>query len=196
MISVLKIATTVVAMVFVIAFMTTSEYRHDAPTQIIVLALILLANIARSGWQQTLFFAKVFLIWPMLISAGVTAVLVFQFRYPLEEFWRPAWFAASMLWVKFSLSWISFRDTVNLPLPERWRHDMVLFQALVIRGTELVKRLLWYADRLIGPSARLTERLKSRLAALLASFFWLLGQAPLLNLVIRNRMHIWEETKL
>lgn len=188
MIALAKICLICASAICGIWFITISQFKFDFQMQTSILISCLIANFIAFGWRPTLSFVWIAVLVPAVLYLVITAVLVNITNFSHSEYWRPVWFVSCILLTRLCFGAIRFRDTISLPISRDMRRDLLVYQILLNNGIRVVRRLIWYADRVTGPNASFYARVRALASTVLAMFIWLVGEGEWVNEIVKNRM--------
>lgn len=183
----LKVAT-ILIVIAVGVYLVVTVFRTDWRVQLASVSFAVILNVWSMGWSSTILFLATILPAAMLIGV-ISLALILLGGSDAQILWQVSSFVYSMLWVRGVLAHITYADIITLPVSARWRKDMLTFRAIMASGQPVLRRLLWYADRLSGPNNTRIEIYSARLSSVLGAVVWLFAQAELISLLVENRLN-------
>jgi hypothetical protein len=149
-VALIRTASVLVLMTGFLVWLLWGPYAGHLWVQGGILTALFLWHVVRFTLAETMGLLRLVLPFVLLI---VFLGMVFQFfsvlgrtDWILDSILKAMLFPSSLLILRLGLSFVGYRDLLDLPLPRTWKRDIIVFRAVFERGGRSLSRMKQFLE--------------------------------------------------
>lgn len=170
-------------------------FYDDIVIQLAVFIVVMGWNVLRFSLQETISLLKFCL--PFVLSLFVFG-LIFHF---IQLLGRTDWlqdtlikclvFPSSLIFLKILLTYITYLDILNLPIPMKKRIGLITMKSAFQKGEKIMRRFSWYLNTYsdLRSDSRIKSELKKYACLIIALYLYLYEEIENSNRLLKNKYH-------